>query len=192
MVAGTQRFPLLTTGGQLINTGGHQDPSRAGLSRMDIERVRALYTPIHIPPQHVLRATPVQGSLAASITNSEHPWLSVEVAGMLSTIVGPVPTQSPISANSSEALELGKKYAVDIQCAHSAPSALLVAPAPFRPLGTLGRQITKRWYSVPLDQDAPPEAKRAWPACKDGTRTINYFLKTQPRTKNSLSSSGKL
>ena len=33
---------------------------------------------------------------------------------------------------------------------------------------------TKRWYSVPLEEDAPAGAKRPWPACDDGIRTINY------------------
>ena len=43
MVPGSNRFPLLTTGGAQIFTGGHPDPRRAGLSRMDIERVMRLY-----------------------------------------------------------------------------------------------------------------------------------------------------
>ena len=33
---------------------------------------------------------------------------------------------------------------------------------------------TKRWYSLPLENEAAPDGKRPWPACKDGTRTINY------------------
>ena len=43
MIPGTDRFPLLTTSGDRIYTGGHQDPRRAGLSSMDIERVKRLY-----------------------------------------------------------------------------------------------------------------------------------------------------
>ena len=51
MVPGSNRFPLLTIGGDRIHMGGHQDPRRAGLSPMDIERVKALYTQGNIPQQ---------------------------------------------------------------------------------------------------------------------------------------------
>ena len=43
MVPGSNRFPLLTIEGDQIFVGGHQDPRRAGLSPMDIERVTKLY-----------------------------------------------------------------------------------------------------------------------------------------------------
>lgn len=52
MVPGTNRFPLLTTEGDRIITGGHQDPRRAGLSPMDIERVKKLYPRERVAPQH--------------------------------------------------------------------------------------------------------------------------------------------
>jgi len=58
MVPGSNRFPLTTTSGDLIFSGGHEDPRRAGLSPKDIERVRALYTPVHIPPQQDPPASP--------------------------------------------------------------------------------------------------------------------------------------
>ena len=35
-------------------------------------------------------------------------------------------------------------------------------------------RATKRWYSVPLEQEAAPESQRPWPACDDGTSTISY------------------
>lgn len=58
MVPGSNRFPLLTTGGDRIYTGGHHDPRRAGLSPRDIERVKALYTPVGIPQQEVAPTPP--------------------------------------------------------------------------------------------------------------------------------------
>lgn len=42
---------------------------------------------------------------------------------------------------------------------------------------------TKRWYSVPLEQDAPTEAKHPWPTCNDGTRTINYCFEDEASHK---------
>lgn len=40
-------------------------------------------------------------------------------------------------------------------------------------------QIGKRWYSVPVGQEVPPHASRAWPACRDGTSTIPYCFEDE-------------
>lgn len=101
MIPGSNRFPLLTSGGDRIYTAGHQDPRRAGLSPRDIERVKALYTPVHIPQQEAASAPP-------------------------------------------------------------APSAVQ------------GKRVSKRWHSVPFNQDAQPGQPRAWPLENDGYTYITY------------------
>lgn len=39
-----QRFPLMTNDENIIYLGGHSNPDKAGLSKLDIERVATLYT----------------------------------------------------------------------------------------------------------------------------------------------------
>lgn len=63
MVTGSNRFPLMTTGGDRIYTGSHQDPRRAGLSPRDIARVKALYTPVHISQRQGSSAPPKPSEL---------------------------------------------------------------------------------------------------------------------------------
>lgn len=36
---------------------------------------------------------------------------------------------------------------------------------------------------MPIEQDAPAGVKRPWPACNDGTRTINYCFEDEPSHK---------
>ena len=63
MVPGSNRFPLLTIEGDQIFVGGHQDPRRAGLSPMDIERVTKLY-PKESADSHSTPAEPPGKSIA--------------------------------------------------------------------------------------------------------------------------------
>jgi hypothetical protein len=35
-------------------------------------------------------------------------------------------------------------------------------------------QVTRRWYSLPEDREAIPQVPRAWPVCRDVSRTIFY------------------
>ena len=193
MVPGSNRFPLTTTSGDLIFTGGHEDPRRAGLSPKDIERVRALYTPVHIPPQQDSPASPASPPLpgrqakryvAANNTQSAQPLLRVEVSGGLNATEGPVPTQTPVSANSSKAMELAEKYAADLRSTDFEEDMVM----PVRPVSTVQPSVapaanrtrtTKRWYSVPEAQDAAVEALRPWPPGQDGRRVVTWCFEDQ-------------
>lgn len=43
MSESVQRFPLMTNDENIIYLGGHPNPDESGLSKLDIERVAALY-----------------------------------------------------------------------------------------------------------------------------------------------------
>lgn len=43
MLEGVHRFPLMTDDENIIYLGGHSNPDKAGVSKLDIERVAALY-----------------------------------------------------------------------------------------------------------------------------------------------------
>ena len=115
-------WPLLAlrSPARMFFTGGNANPKLAGPSAMDIARVKVLYPPPGVPQQAppappAPPARPGKRSDASNGTQPTQPWLQVEICGGLTTTVGPVPTEAPISVNSSKALELGEKYAADMQ-----------------------------------------------------------------------------
>jgi hypothetical protein len=60
------KYVLKTISGDLIFTGGHPNPEHAGLSRLDIERVAALYPIKHVNPQLIQNKPPGKRSSDAN------------------------------------------------------------------------------------------------------------------------------
>ena len=173
---GARGYPLLTINNEFIYMGDDSEPWLAGPSKMDVERIRALYPKRQVPMFAGIPLHNPKRSVNASSTESEQPWINITISGVTTTSVMPMPSDFPKFVNDSRAVEIAKKYSADhpnwvTEDERPAPPA---APAPFGSPGPLGQNITKRWYSVPLDQDALPEGQRAWQACKDGKCTINY------------------
>jgi len=90
-------------------------------------------------------------------TQAKRPWLEVVVSG-ITTTVKPAPTDFPKSSNKSKAVALAEKYNMS-----GLADWNISTP-----------RVTKRWWTVPLDQETRPEDVRVWPPCADGTRTVTF------------------
>lgn len=106
MLEGVQRFPLMTYDENVIYMGGHWNPDKAGLSKLDVERVAALY-----PKQHAGQVS--MQAREANNTEAKQPTLQVVIPNLVSTIVSPVPTDFPKSVNDPKAIEIARQYAAD-------------------------------------------------------------------------------
>jgi hypothetical protein len=103
MADGVQRFPLMTYNEEVIYLGGSPNPDKAGLSKLDIERVKALY-----PKQ---RAGPSAKQVRdANDTQGAPPVLRAVIPNLVTTTVSPVPTDFPKFVNNTKAIEVAKRY----------------------------------------------------------------------------------
>jgi len=103
MMLGAHRWPLMTYDEQVIYLGGNPNADKAGLSKLDIERVKSLY------PKQAARSS-AKRERDSNSTQATQPVLQVEIPGLVTTTVGPVPTDFPKSVNNSEAMDIAKKY----------------------------------------------------------------------------------
>ena len=86
------------------------------------------------------------------------------------------PGKRSVIANATQSTQACRKVAVSGVPLGSVPTV--------QPSGApAANRSTKRWYSVPLEQDAPAGVKRPWPGCNDGTRTINYCFEDEASHK---------
>ena len=116
MLEGVQRFPLMTNDENVIYIRGHPNPDKAGLSRLDIERVAALY------PRQQAGQVAIQPRYTND-TKVKQPTLSAVVPDGVTTIVSPVPTDFPKSVKDSKAMEIARQYAAD--CGRRCSGALV-------------------------------------------------------------------
>jgi hypothetical protein len=103
MAPGVQRFPLMTYDENVIYVGGSPNPEKAGLSPLDIERVKALYPKQHTGPS-------AKQARDANNTQATRPALEVMIPDLVTTTVSPVPTDFPKSVNDAMALAIARKY----------------------------------------------------------------------------------
>jgi len=106
MLEGVHRFPLMTDDENIIYLGGHSNPDKAGVSKLDIERVAALY------PRQQAEHVAIQPRYP-NITQAKQPTLSVVIPDLVTTIVRPVPTDFPKSVKDPKALEIARQYAAN-------------------------------------------------------------------------------
>lgn len=116
MLEGVQRSPLMTNDENIIYLGGHWNPDKAGLSKLDIERVAALYS------KQQAGHTTVQ-SQYPNDTRAKQPTLSVVIPDLVTTIVRPVPTDFPKSVKDPKAMEIARQYAAN--CGRRCSGALV-------------------------------------------------------------------
>ena len=88
----------------MIYVGGHSNPDKAGLSPLGIERVAAVY-----PKQHAGQGVPQARSVNS--TQAKQPTLQVVIPDLVTTVVGPVPTDFPKSVKDPKAMEIASQYA---------------------------------------------------------------------------------
>ena len=106
MLEGVHRFPLMTDDENIIYLGGHSNPDKAGLSKLDIERVAALY------PKQQAGGIAIQRRYSND-TQVKQPTLSVVIPDLVTTIVSPVPTDFPKSVKDPKAMEIARQYAAN-------------------------------------------------------------------------------
>ena len=105
---GAQGYPLLTMNNEFIYICGEPEPWLAKPSKLDVERIRALYPKRQVP---MFAGRPIHPrSDGANNTESNSTWVKVEIPGVTTTSVMPLPTDFPKSVNDSRALEIAKKY----------------------------------------------------------------------------------
>jgi hypothetical protein len=108
---GAQGYPLLTVNNEFIYTAGNPSAWLAKPSRMDIERMKALYPKRHVP---MFAGWPIHSrSTGAKITNdteSKQGWVEVKMPGVTTTSVMALPTDFPKSVNDPKAVEIANKY----------------------------------------------------------------------------------
>jgi hypothetical protein len=106
MLEDVRRFPLMTNDEEVIYTGGHPNPDKAGLSKLDIERVAALYIKKHAG----------QGAMKTrnlNDTQEKQPTLEVVIPNLITTTVSSVPTDFPKSVKDPKGMEIARQYATD-------------------------------------------------------------------------------
>lgn len=106
MLEGVHRFPLMTYDENIIYLDGQSNPDKAGLSKLDIERVAALY------PKQQAGGVAIQPRYSND-THVKQPTLSVVIPELVTTIVSPVPTDFPKSVKDPKAIEIARQYAAD-------------------------------------------------------------------------------
>lgn len=116
---GARGYPLLTINNEFIYMAGSPEPWLPKPSEMDVERIRALYPKQQVP---MVAGRPINprsygasNTDGANKTESEQPWIKVEIPGVTTTSVRPLPTDFPKSVNDPKAVEIAKKYSADHQ-----------------------------------------------------------------------------
>lgn len=106
MLEGAQRFPLITNNQNIVYLGGHPNPDKAGLSKLEIERLAALCSRqqvgyVAIGPRHF------------NNTQVKQLTLSVVIPDLVTTIVSPAPRDFPKSVKDPKAMEIASQYAAN-------------------------------------------------------------------------------
>ena len=114
---GARGYPLLTMNNEFIYMAGNAQPCFAKPSKLDVERIRALYPRQQVPMSARWSIDPRSGGAnntdGANKTASEQPWVTVDIPGVTTTSVRLLPTDFPTSVNDAKAVEMARDYAAD-------------------------------------------------------------------------------